>query len=576
MKSSICLLACIFLAISATAHAELRPANIFNDHMVLQQAKPLTIWGWAEPGSLVSVTLTESRNEAVAAAGEDALNRDEPVVTESEDVKPTVRIEYVQQNTPEFATVTQQGKADSNGRWSVTFEPLEASFRPKFLCIAAGSEKLAMIDVLVGEVWVTAGQSNMAYAGDKTGWLDKEGLLLPGLRYAHTGRNSSYKPLADLPERAAWLPCTEENVRGLSTIPYLFGKYLHSKLQVPVGVINTASGGAEGNFWCSLEEMQEIDFWAVKEMMATHNEAIAAWEDESSRRKILDAYEREYAVQLGEWEKAKNAAEAEGKRPPAEPKYNPPKAPQSPYKISCLYNGRIAPIGPLAIRGALFLQGEQQVLTWAMTRYQHVFPRIVRSFRTAMGDAELPFGIITLQGAGHNKIPITEVGAVNRTAIVREMHYKTHLETPHTGFIPAHDIGRGLHPSWKRPLAERAVHWALRDVYRTIRDESYSVDRIDFEAGRAFVHIVARGERQIKVNAPQGRTDRRDPRRNRPGLLRKRQAASGRLPRLDDPPMQRIAPRQGRAGIRPTDPDDGRRVSARERREAPPGRGRLP
>jgi len=484
---------------AATAEAELQLANVFNDHMVLQQQKPLTVWGWAEADAEVSVTLTESRVEAVAAAGEEALTRETPATSDDLPEKPIVRIEYDHQNAPEFATVTKRAKADADGRFSVELEPLEASFRPKFLCAAAGNQRVALIDVLVGEVWVTAGQSNMAWSGDKTGWLDKQGLLLPGVRYAHTGTNSHYKPLTDLPARAAWLPCTEANAKGLSTIPYLFGKFLHRTLQTPVGIINASSGGAHGNFWCSLDEMHQVDFWTVKKMMAAHDEAVAAWENEASRKEILNAYERKYADERAEWEKARDAATAENKRPPAEPGYKPPKAPQSPHKISCLYNGRIAPIGPLAIRGALYLQGEQQVLTWCVSRYEHVFPRIIPSFRTAFGDEQLPFGIITLQGPGHNKMPISEIGAVNRTATVREIHYKTHLATPQTGFIVAHDVGRGLHPTWKRPIAERAVHWALRDVYKTIPDQSYSLDRVDFEDGRAMVHVVQRGERRKRV-----------------------------------------------------------------------------
>lgn len=498
-KPTCILLVCIILASTGTARAELRLANVFNDHMVLQQEKPLTVWGWAEPGTGVSVTLTESKQQAVAMVGEEALKREPPAAPAGDQPKPIVRIEYVHENAPEFTAVTRDTKAASDGRWSVELGPLQASFRPKFLCATGGNRKIGMVDVLVGEVWVTAGQSNMAFSGDRTGWLDKQGLLLPGVRYAHTGRNSNYRPLADLPQRAAWLPCTEDHAKGLSTIPYLFGKYLHGRLRVPVGIINAASGGAEGNFWCSPGQMHEIDFPVVKQMMAAHDAAVAAWEDDASRKEILAAYEKQYAAGRAEWEKARAAAEAEGKRPPAEPKHNPPQGPQSPYKISCLYNGRIAPIGPLAVRGALYLQGEQQVLTWCVTRYQHVFPRIITSFRTAFGDPQLPFGIITLQGSGHNKIPITEVGAANRTAIVREMHYQAHLQTPQTGFIVAHDVGRGLHPSWKRPLAERAVHWALRDVYQTIPDESYSVDKVEFQAGRALLHVVQRGQRRQRT-----------------------------------------------------------------------------
>jgi len=503
MRNLTCiLLACVTFSPAAAVEAELRFANIFNDHMVLQQGKPLKVWGWAKPGSEVAVTLTESRADAVAAVGEPALDRDQPAAPkqkEGEPEPPIVGLRYVHENAPALKTLTRRTRSNRHGRWVVQLDPLKASFNPKYLCAVSGGRKAALVDLLVGEVWVTAGQSNMAWSGDKTGWLDKEGLLLPGVRYAHTGRNSHYKPLADLPERAAWLPCTEDNAKRLATIPYLFGKYLHGKLWVPVGIINAASGGAEGNFWCSLDQMHEIDFQIVKKMMAAHDAAVVAWEDEAARKKILAAYRQKYAAEHAAWEKASAAAKAEGKRPPAEPKHNPPKGPQSPYKISCLYNGRIAPIGPLAIRGALYLQGEQQVLTWCVTRYQYVFPRIITSFRTAFGDEQLPLGIITLQGPGHNKMPVTELGSVNRHAIVREIHYKTHLDTPHTGFIVAHDVGRGLHPSWKRPLAERAVHWALRDVYKTIPDKSYSLDKVEFENGRAFVHIVKRGQRRKRT-----------------------------------------------------------------------------
>ena len=501
MRKLTCVLvvAAVFAATPA-ARAELRLANIFNDHMVLQQDKPLRVWGWASPGAEVTVTLTESARDAAGAVGAEALRREAPETPRPKDdekPKPVVRIEYVHENAPKFATVTRKARGGADGRWLVLFQSLKASFRPKFLCASGDGGKVALVDVLVGEVWVTAGQSNMAYSGDKTGWLNKQGLLLPGVRYAHTGRNSSYEPLADLTERATWLPCTGDNAQNLSTVPYLFGKYLHSKLQVPVGIINAASGGAHGNFWCSVEHMGKIDFWTVKKMMAVRNKAVADWEDPAARKKLLDAYEAEYRTKHAEWEKA--AAKADRKRPPAEPKRNPPGSPRDPHKISCLFNGRIAPIGRLAVRGALYLQGEQQVLTWCITRYGHIFPRIITSFRDAFGDKRMPFGIITLQGAGHNKIPITELAAANRTAIVREIHYKAHLAAPNTGFIVAHDVGRGLHPSWKRPLAERAVHWALRSVYKTIPDESYSVDKIEFAKGRARVQFVKRGQRRKRV-----------------------------------------------------------------------------
>jgi len=484
------------VALQASGRAETRLANIFGDHMVLQQAKPVLVWGWADAGTEVTVTLTESRDQAVAAVGAEALAREPvtpPTPKEGKPAKPIVRITYAHENAPPFAAVTKKTKAGSNGRWSVTLAPLQASFSAKFLCVSGGGSKTALIDVLVGEVWVTAGQSNMYSSGDKTGWLDKEGLLMPGVRYAHTGKANSYTPQGDLPAPVDWIPCEGERVRGISTIPYLFGKYLHRKLEVPVGVVNAASGGAFGHYWCSWDQLRQIEFENVSRMIREETAAIEAWEDPDSRKQILADYEKAYAEQLAAWEKEKQQAEDENKRPPRQPEHKPPAGPKRPYMLGCLFNGRISPIRPLAIRGVLYLQGEQQVLAWAVTRYRYIFPRVITSFRAAFGDDELPFGIISLQGPGHNKMSISEMGPANRTAVVREVQYQAHLNTSDTGFICSHDVGRGLHPNWKRPVAERAVHWALRSVYKTIPDKSWSVDSIEYENGRAYVRIVEKG-----------------------------------------------------------------------------------
>ena len=504
MRKVTCILiaAAAFAAMSSGARAELHLSNTFNDHMVLQQGKPVNVWGRAKPGAEITVTLSELRPDAIKAVGADALKREAPETKapkSGDKPEPIVRIEYVHDNAPAFETVTRKAKTDADGRWRVQLGATAASFKPKFLCVSGDGGKIAILDVLVGEVWVTAGQSNMAYAGDKTGWLNKQGLLLPGVRYAHTGKNSSYKPLDDVVERAEWIPANGKDAARFSTVPYLFGKYLHSKLRVPVGIINASSGGAHGNFWCSIEHMRKIDFWTVKKMLAERDKAVAIWENPAARKKLIDAYEADYRAKHAEWKTAAAKAKADRKRAPSEPKHRPPGAPKDPHKISCLFNGRIAPIGKLSIRGALYLQGEQQVLTWCISRYRHIFPRIITSFRDAFGDPKLPFGVITLQGGGHNKMPITELGACNRTAAVREIHYKAHLAAPNTGFIPAHDVGRGLHPSWKRPLAERAVHWALRSVYKTIPDNSISVDKIEYADGKARLHLVKQGQRRKRI-----------------------------------------------------------------------------
>ena len=477
------------LCIASVACADIRLANIFNDHMVLQQGKPISIWGLAQSGAEVTVILTESLTEARAKAGAEALKREAAEEDTPAQSEYKVRIEYREQGAPKFTTIEKKARADKSGRWSVQLGSLNAGFAPKFLIAVGPKQAVALKNVVVGEVWVCAGQSNMFYSGNKTKWLDSEGLLATGVRYAHTGRASSYKAKDDLAERAVWLECVSENVKGVSTIPYLFGKFLHRRLQAPVGIINAASGGAMGNYWCSMEELHKIDAPVVKEIMSEHDQAVAAWEDPKSRKAILDAYEKTYAAELATWTKEAEKAKTDKKRPPSEPEHRPPGSPRSKYLASYLFNARIAPIGKLPVRGILYLQGEQQVLTWAWSQYEYTFPAVLRSFRTAFGDPDLPFGIITLQGAGHTKGNLGEISSIDRTSIVRDIHYRTHLATPNTGFICAHDVGLGLHPSWKRPIAERAVHWALRDVYKVIDSEHMSVKTIEFAKGRAAVHI---------------------------------------------------------------------------------------
>ena len=484
-----CLALSVAAALAEAPEPRLRLANIFNDHMVLQRAKPVRIWGWATPGAKVTVALTEDREEAATLAGEQALKRETPTKPGRDENAYRVSLSYREENAPKFATAKAEAAADAAGLWEATLEPLAAGFRPKFLLAVAGDERVALRDVLVGEVWVCAGQSNMASSANRTRWLDCEGLLAPGVRYAHTGRVSHHRPRADLRERSTWRPCVEANLSGVSTIPYLFGKFLHRRLRVPVGIINAASGGAQGNYWCSLEQLHAIDFWAVKEMMADHDKAVADWESAEGRTRILADYERQYAQKLAEWTQQAATAKAAGKRAPRRPERRPPNRPQSRFLAAYLFNARIAPIGRLPIRGALYLQGEQQVLTWCFSQYEHVFPAVIRSFRTVFGDAKLPFGIITLQGGGHTRGNLGEVDMTDRYAIVRDMHYRTHLKTPDTGFICAHDVGLGLHPSWKRPVAERAVHWALRDVYKQVESRHMSVKAIEYQQGRATVYI---------------------------------------------------------------------------------------
>ena len=470
----------------------LRFARIFSDHMVLQQEKPVRIWGLAKPGAQVAVTLTETGDEAVALAGEDALRRETPKDRGKPGDEYGVRLAYVEENAPEFKAIKQSAQADPEGLWFAELPALTASFRPKFLVATSGDERVALKNLLVGEVWVCAGQSNMSWPGNRSAWLDSEGLVEPAVRYARIGRGTWYQPKTDLESGVGWIECTEEVLKirkSVSTIPYLFGKLLHRRLKVPVGIINVAKGGSFGCEWATRAEMGKIEYEPVKELIASTAEAAARWETEEGRKQVLEEYEKEYAKQLAEWNAATARARAEGQKPPGKPRRRPPGDARTGRLPGGLLHARVCPFSRLTVRGALFLQGENQALGGQLPRYEYIFPAVIASFRQVLADESLPFGIITLQGDGSTQEG-PELGAANGYAIVRDMHYRTHLRTPGTGFICAHDVGGGLHPDWKRPLAERAVHWAAREVYRDEGVQSRALTaRVEFAGAKALVYL---------------------------------------------------------------------------------------
>ena len=175
MTSSACLVMSVSAGGAEPAETTLRFANIFNDHMVLQRDKPVKVWGQARPGAAVTVTLTEDRRLA------------EPYLPEQRppDDANTYRVtlEVIEHNRPAFAPQIGTTKADANGDWEVELEAMPAGFTPKYLVLKSGGEGTALRDVLIGEVWVCAGQSNMVWSNFHTKDIESNAPDMPGLRY---------------------------------------------------------------------------------------------------------------------------------------------------------------------------------------------------------------------------------------------------------------------------------------------------------------------------------------------------------------------------------------------------------
>jgi len=433
-----------------------RFAKIFTDHMVLQQEKPIRIWGWAPAGAKVSVTLTQ--DAALAAKSVP------PAEDRADDGSYSVTVQYVEKNPPRLATKTLDVVA-KDGRRSAEFPPAKASFQPTWIIAKTGEETLAVQDVLVGEVWVCAGQSNMGWSNFNRKGLHAPSSDAPGLRYV-AWHDSWYRPLDDIRNNVKWQPCTPETAEGFSAVPYLYGMFIHRFLKVPVGIINVARGGTTGQTWCLRDELDSIDQECIQETLKAYDAETAVWDDPRKVEKLMAEWEKACEAKKAEHEKQVAEAKAAGKK---EPRLRLPKKPGDPRSgwspPAGLFNATVLPIRDLSLRGVLYYQGENQAF-YRWTRYEYTFPRIPVSFRKAFGEPELPFGCISQPGWGTFGIAPEVATVRGGYQVVRDIQQRALKNDPNAGMIATYPTGNSyIHPGEKFPVAEYASLWALAKVY---------------------------------------------------------------------------------------------------------------
>jgi len=446
--------------ISQGAAAEgdgLRFARIIGDGMVLQRGKEARVWGWAAPGADVLVTITEDR---VAAA---------PFLPEAgpgdTDVAHSVTMQYTERNAPAFSPQTRTAVADGDGAWQVAFSSMPAGFTPKYIVAKAGDEGVAVGDVLIGEVWVCAGQSNMGWGNFNRKDREVASADFPGLRYV-AWHDSWYRPLEDVRSNIRWRACSPESAKGFAAVPYLYGMFLHRYLKVPVGIINVARGGTLGQTWCLREELESVDSEIIETVLKDYDAETATWDDPEAVKRIMADWEKVCEDVRDDHEKKIAAARAAGKK---EPRLRLPKKPGDPRSgwspPAGLFNATVMPIRRLGIGGVLYYQGENQAFN-AWTRYEYTFPRIPVSFREAFGDDQLPFGCISQPGWGTFGLDPEVATSRGGYQVVRDIQQRALKGDPHAGMIATYPTGNSyIHPGEKFPVAEYASLWALAKVY---------------------------------------------------------------------------------------------------------------
>jgi sialate O-acetylesterase len=369
--------------------------------MVLQREKPVAVWGWADADEEVSV---------------------------------------------EFAGQKKSAKADASGRWSLRLDPLTASAESRKL-IATGKDgrKAEISDVLVGDVWLGSGQSNMAMTVNRAKDFEQEKTAATFPLIRHFKEESAGAAMAQTQSKGKWLACTPDNVGGFSATLYFFGREVHREIGVPIGLINTSVGGTP------------IEAWIAPEVQETKPALKAALEAQSAATPKIDPEKAkaDYAAELKKFKAAKAKAVAEGTKAPRPPR-NAAEVSERKGTYGQLFNGKVAPLVPFTVKGMLWYQGEANSSDTRAPLYVHQLSALVTDWRARWGE-ELPFAWVQLPN-------FTRPG--EGWPLMRESMLKT-LSLPKTGMAVTIDIGeaKDIHPKNKQEVGRRLSLWALGTVY---------------------------------------------------------------------------------------------------------------
>lgn len=401
MKTKILLAAIMVLVPVIIVRANIVLPDVIGDAMVLQRDRAMPIWGKADPGEVVTVR---------------------------------------------FAGQTRNATADKDGKWRVNLNRLPSSATPATMIIA-GKNTIELKNILVGEVWLVAGQSNMQLLLSETANGDAAIAAAdhPLIRLFNVSRQVAFKHKSG--PLGIWQSCSPETVKEFSAAGYYFGVELQHELNVPIGLINSSYGGSQAEAWTPVEYLL-----ASMDLRPTV-ERTKIWDEERPRVKA------EYEEKLKEWRTATEKARAAGARPQPSPAV--PDALREYRVAGSIYDGMIAPLIPFSIRGAFWYQGESNEAR--AQQYGLLLPTMIKAWRERWGEGDFPFGIIQLPNYREPK----PEPADEAWSHVREAQRRTALAWPRTGLIVTIDIGeaRDIHPKNKLDVGKRMSRWALAEVY---------------------------------------------------------------------------------------------------------------
>lgn len=375
------LLLLLTFLIAAPAHGEIKVANIFNDRMVLPREMPVPVWGKAEAGEAVTV---------------------------------------------EFAGQKKTANANREGAWSVTLDPLAASAESRSLTVSGAKTPAPVIfkEILVGEVWLGSGQSNMAMsAGPEGAEADT-----PTVRFTFV---ESFYPGArapDLKSRCKWRDASAKTAPSCSGVGLWFARRLQAELGVPVGIIVSAAGGTRAEAWTRQDVIAKVSGpGSYREKMLREVEKVKASPPPANTQPASSIIGTE------DWMHA---------------------------RLGGRFNGMIAPLAPFAVRGVIWYQGEDNAREHAA--YANLLPAMIADWRSTWG-RELPFFIVQLPAYNAERKPDG-----TDWAAMREVQERIAKTMPSCGLAVTLDNTDPdqLHPKNKRAVGTRLGLLALRQIYK--------------------------------------------------------------------------------------------------------------
>jgi sialate O-acetylesterase len=396
-------------------------SNTFQSNMVIQREKPVHVWGWADPGETITVSFAGKTGTATAAA---------------------------------------------DRTWKVTLDAVPVNREPQTITIKSKTKTVTLENILIGDVWILSGQSNMEFelAKVENGQLEIVSAHYPQLRILTVPQGEgpdAVKGFARLHEwsdwskrhfrKGDWDACTPEIAKDLSAIGYVFARRLHMASGVPIGVIDLSRGGTSVESWTPLQTLREIDDASVKAVLADWDAKVAAFDP----KKDLEQRIASHGPWLKTMEQRSQQVPDDRKAPPTNLLPGPIADMNHPGPCSA---GILSPIKGLSVKGVIWHQGYNNANHGinGPDMYAAVFPEMIKAWCEAFGDPTLPFGILSLcTDAAPQTLADYSEKSFDAGSDIRTVQYQTFLDLHNAGdknigYTSSFDLRRAwYHPQLK-------------------------------------------------------------------------------------------------------------------------------